>query len=79
MLISGMNYVDLDTTPDCWSEDFCVFNRFQYVDSASCYHSPYLWKGVWYLDSIEHTIEEIGRKCHIPEDIMVILKLKYGG
>ena len=62
------------------------------MDSDSVFLPYYPYRGIsgtmycacfrkdkWFLGSAEVTLTELGKLCNIPEEELILLKLKYGG
>lgn len=60
-------------------EEILYFAEYVGLDSFGFTVHPYMdQRGNWCMNGTEYTIEEIGKRCEIPEDELLILKLTYG-
>lgn len=78
--------VEGDFTIEFWAymEQVTYFNEYSHKDpeTGDTYH-PYFViegsdKGKWKMHNWPITVAELGWLCDIPEDELIILKLKYG-
>jgi hypothetical protein len=55
------------------------FPEYSIIDGDCIIKSPYTKGGKWYFHNTQYSLTELGKICKIPEDELIILKLKYGG
>jgi hypothetical protein len=61
------------------AENILYFDEYLGSDEYGNIVHPYLdSKGCWCMNGRHLTIQQIGNLCNIPEDELIILKLKYG-
>ena len=58
----------------------CVITEYMFLEPGSrSYYYPMFTKGKWYLTGISMPLDQVAKMCNIPEDVVLFLKIKYGG
>ncbi len=60
------------------AEQILYFKEYKGKDEFGYTVHPYFGSSGWCMNGKTYTLEDIGKRCNIPRDELLILKLKYG-
>ena len=60
--------------------NICVITEYKFMATdGRSYYYPLFTQGKWYLTGISMPLDRVAKMCNIQEDVVLFLKLKYGG